>query len=317
MLHYKIPRRHALIVDPYGRPVVSIRVSVTQKCNLHCFYCHREGEDHDKYNYTEMTPEEIKRIISVVASYSIGKVKLTGGEPLIRSDILEIVKRISSIQGVSEVSMTTNGTFLNDLAKPLKEAGLARINVSLDTLNPKIYEMITGVDAFEKVISGIKRAVEANLNPVKVNTVLLKGINDNEVWNMVDFAERNSVILQLIELESAREDKLYRKYHSDMTKIEDELKKKAERVTVRSMHHRRKYFLRSGAEVEIVRPMHNTEFCRYCNRMRITSDGKFKPCLFRSDNLVDFLGPMRNGASTEDLRSLFLEAVKRRKPYFM
>lgn len=316
MLRHKIPSRPALIVDPYGRPVASIRVSVTQKCNLHCFYCHREGEDHDKYDYAEMTPEEIKRIISVVAPYGIGKVKLTGGEPLIRSDILEIVKRISSIQRVSEVSMTTNGTFLNNLAKPLKEAGLARVNISLDTLNPKIYEMITGVDAFEKVISGIRRAVEANLNPVKVNTVLLKGINDNEVWNIVDFAKRNSVILQLIELESAREDKLYRKYHSDMTKIENELKKKAERVTVRSMHHRRKYFLRSKVEVEIVRPMHNTEFCRYCNRMRITSDGKFKPCLFRSDNLVDFLDPMRNRASTEDLRKLFLEAVKRRKPYF-
>ena len=316
MLRHKIPSRPALIVDPYGRPVASIRVSVTQKCNLHCFYCHREGEDHDKYDYAEMTPEEIKRIISVVAPYGIGKVKLTGGEPLIRSDILEIVKRISSIPGVSEVSMTTNGTFLNNLAKPLKEAGLARVNISLDTLNPKIYEMITGVDAFEKVISGIKRAVEANLNPVKVNTVLLKSINDNEVWNIVDFAKRNGVILQLIELESAREDKLYKKYHSDMTKIENELKKKAERVTVRSMHHRRKYFLRSKVEVEIVRPMHNTEFCRYCNRMRITSDGKFKPCLFRSDNLVDFLRPMRNRASTEDLRKLFLEAVKRRKPYF-
>lgn len=170
-----------MVVDPYGRPVTSIRVSVTQKCNLHCFYCHREGEDFNKYNHAEMTPEEIEEIISAVASFGIGKVKLTGGEPLMRSDILEIVERISSIHGVSEVSMTTNGTFLNDLAKPLKEAGLARVNVSLDALNPKIYEMITGVDPFEKVSSGIKRAVEANLKPVKVNTVLLKGINDNEV----------------------------------------------------------------------------------------------------------------------------------------
>jgi cyclic pyranopterin phosphate synthase len=306
-----------LVVDPYCRPVTSIRVSITQKCNLHCFYCHQEGEDYNKYNHAEMTPEEIEEIISVVASFGIGKVKLTGGEPLMRSDILEIVERISSIHGVSEVSMTTNGTFLNDLAKPLKEAGLARVNVSLDTLNPKAYEMITGLDALEKVVSGIKKAVEANLNPVKVNTVLLKGINDNEVWNMIEFAKGNDVILQLIELESAREDEFYRKHHYEMTKIENELRKRAERVTVRSMHHRRKYFLRSNVEVEIVRPMHNTEFCRYCNRMRVTSDGKFKPCLFRSDNLVDFLGPMRNGASTEDLKKLFLEAVKRRKPYFM
>ena len=263
-----------------------------------------------------MTPEEIERIISVVASFGVEKVKLTGGEPLIRSDILEIVKRIRSLNEISEVSMTTNGTLLNELAKPLKEVGLARVNVSLDTLNPKTFEMITGVDALNKVISGIKEAVEVNLNPVKVNMVLLRGINHNEVWSMIEFAKRNNLILQLIELESAREDELYRKYHSDMTKIENELTKKAEKVTIRNMHHRRKYLLPSKVEVEIVKPMHNTEFCQYCNRIRITSDGKFKPCLFRTDNLVDFLGPMRNGASTEDLKKIFIEAIKRRRPYF-
>jgi len=305
-----------LITDPYGRPVTSIRVSVTQKCNLHCFYCHREGEDYEKYNYTEMTPEEIERILKLVASFGVGKVKLTGGEPLIRSDILKIVKKIRSLSEISEVSMTTNGTLLNELAKPLKKAGLARVNVSLDTLNPKTFGMITGVDAFNKVISGIKEAVEVNLNPVKINMVLLEGINDNEVWSMVEFAERNNLILQLIELESAREDEFYRKYHSDMTKIENELTKKAERVTVRKMHHRRKYLLQSKVEVEIVKPMHNTEFCRYCNRIRITSNGKFKPCLFRADDLVDFLGPMRNGASSGDLKKIFVEAVERRRPYF-
>ena len=120
----------------------------------------------------------------------------------------------------------------------------------------------------------------------------------------------------MIELESAREDGFYRKYHLDMTQIEEKLEKKAEKVTIRNMHHRRKYLLPSKVEVEIVKPMHNTEFCRYCNRIRVTSDGKFKPCLFRYNNLVDFLGPMRNGASTEQLKKLFIEAIKRRKPYF-
>jgi len=305
-----------LIVGPYGRPVTSIRVSVTQRCNLRCFYCHREGEERDKYGCVEMRPWEIERIIKVVASFGVGKVKLTGGEPLMRSDIVEIVERISNVNGISEVSMTTNGVFLGDLAKPLKEAGLVRVNVSLDTLNPKTYKMITGADALGKVVAGIKKAVEVDLNPVKVNMVLLRGVNDKEVWNMIEFAKRNRVVLQLIELESAREDGFYRKYHFDMTRIEEELEKRAERVTVRSMHHRRKYLLPSKVEVEIVKPMHNTEFCRYCNRIRVTSDGKFKPCLFRSNNLVDFLEPMRNGESTEKLRKLFIEAVKRRKPYF-
>ena len=264
-----------------------------------------------------MTPKEIERIIGVAASFGVGKVKLTGGEPLMRRDILEIVEGIGSIEGVSEVSMTTNGTCLHDLAESLKEAGLARVNVSFDTLNPRTYQTVTGVDALKRVVSSIRKAVEVNLDPVKVNMVLLKGINDHEVWSMVEFARRNNVVLQLIELESAREDDFYRKHHFDITEIEDELKKKAEKVTIRRMHHRRKYSLPGKAEVEIVRPMHNTEFCRYCNRMRITSDGKFKPCLFRSDNLIDFLTPMRNGASTEYLNRLFVESVKKRKPYFM
>jgi len=313
---HKILRENVLIVDPYGRPITSIRVSVTQKCNLRCFYCHREGQERGEYNYVEMKPWEIERIINVVASFGIKKVKLTGGEPLMRSDIVEIVERISNINGISEVSMTTNGIFLDELATSLKEAGLARVNVSLDTLNTKTYKTITGADALGKVVAGIKKAVEVDLNPVKVNMVLLRGINDKEVWDMIEFAKRNRVVLQLIELESAREDGFYRKYHLDMTQIEEKLEKKAEKVTIRNMHHRRKYLLPSKVEVEIVKPMHNTEFCRYCNRIRVTSDGKFKPCLFRYNNLVDFLGPMRNGASTEQLKKLFIEAIKRRKPYF-
>ena len=263
-----------------------------------------------------MTSEELERIIGITASFGVGKVKLTGGEPLLRNDILEIVEGVGSLKGISEVSMTTNGTFLLDLAEAFKEAGLSRINISLDTLNPETYQTITGVDALKRVVSGIRKAVEVGLNPVKVNMVLLKGVNDHEVWSMIEFAKRNNTVLQLIELESAREDEFYIKHHSDITGIEDELRKKAKKVTIRRMHHRRKYSLHGSTEVEIVRPMHNTEFCRYCNRMRITSDGKFKPCLFRSDNLVDFLNPMRNGASTRDVTRLFVESVKKRRPYF-
>lgn len=303
-----------MIRDPYGRLITNVRISVTQRCNLRCFYCHREGEDYN--GRTEMTPEEIQRAVEIAAFFGVSKVKLTGGEPLMRGDILEIVRRIKSTPGISEVSMTTNGTLLSGLAKPLKEAGLTRVNVSLDTLKPETYRSITGTDSLEAVVAGIKESVRAKLFPVKVNMVVLKGINDGQIHDMIEFAREHSLILQLIELESASEDELYQKYHSDLALIEEEQEGKAEKIKTRRMHHRRKYFLPGGVEVEVVRPMHNTEFCRYCNRMRVTSDGKFKPCLLRSDNLVDFLGPMRNQASDEALRKLFVKAVKRRKPYF-
>jgi len=304
-----------MIKDPYGRIISSIRISVTPRCNLRCFYCHHEGEGSGKH--IDMTPKEMQRIVWAAASFGVKKVKLTGGEPLLRSDIIEIIRQIKSVPRISEVSMTTNGTLLANFAKSLKEAGLVRVNVSLHTLEPETYERITGTNALERVIAGVKNALKAGLSPVKVNMVILKGINDDQIKTVIDFAEKNNVILQLIELESAIEDRLYRKYHSDLTQIQNELKTKAEKIRIRRMHHRRKYLLPRGVEVEVVRPMHNTEFCKHCNRIRVTSDGKLKPCLFRSDNLVDLLGPMRDCVSEEALRELFVEAVKRRKPFFI
>jgi cyclic pyranopterin phosphate synthase len=263
-----------------------------------------------------MTPEEIQHIMEIAASFSIGKVKLTGGEPLVRKDIPDIVRRIKFIRGVKEVSLTTNGIFLSDYAERLKDAGLARVNVSLDTLKPQKFKLITGVDTLENVISGIQAAVKVGLCPVKVNMVLLKDLNEDEIGDMIKFARENGLILQIIELESPVETEAYRKYHAELEGVEEVLKNIAEKVVVRRMHHRRKYFLREGGEVEVVNPMHNTEFCRYCNRIRVASDGKLKPCLFRNDNLIDFVGPMRKGASNDVLKALFVEAVKRREPFF-
>ena len=155
-----------------------------------------------------MVPEEIQRIVGVAASFGVTKVKLTGGESLLRSDILGIVREIKSVPGISEVSITTNGTLLTNLAKSLKEAGLTRVNVSLDALELETYKLITGTNALERVVAGIEDAIKAGLSPVKVNMVVLKGVNDDQIWNMMDFAEKNNVILQLIELESAIKDDL-------------------------------------------------------------------------------------------------------------
>ncbi len=303
------------IKDPFGRAVENIRVSVTQRCNFSCIYCHREGQTP---NYgVEMSAGEIERIVRLAASLGVDSVKLTGGEPLLRSDIIDITRGISSISGVKDVSMTTNGFLLTQYAEQLKEAGLSRVNVSLVSLKPERFRFITGINAHKNVIDGIIRAVEVGLNPVKANVVLLKNVNDDEVGELIDFAGSHSIVLQIIELEKFGNEIFYDQYHADLSSLEKELEGKASKIIVRRMQHRKKYILDNGAEVEVVKPMHNTEFCLHCNRIRLTSDGRLKPCLFRNDNLVDLLEPMRRGVSDEYLKNLFIEAVMRRKPYFI
>ncbi len=290
-----------MLVDPYGRPVTNLRVSLTQRCNLHCMYCHAEGEKHPD---RELTAEQFAEILRVAVRMGVRKVKFTGGEPLLREDICSIVASVP--EGI-ESSMTTNGILLADMARDLKESGLSRINVSLDTLDPERYVRITGRDHLPDVLSGIDTAIEAELTPVKLNMVLLQGINEDEIERFLAFVrEREGLILQIIELMEFNDCTL----HADVSQLEQDLSRRSEHRITRRMHHRRKYCL-DGAEVEVVRPLHNTEFCRYCNRLRVTSDGKLKPCLLRSDNLVD----IRNSTGS-DLEHLFEEAVRRREPFF-
>ncbi len=161
------------LIDPHGRMVNSLRVSITQRCNFDCFFCHQEGESGPD---GEATPEEIEAIVSVAAELGIGKVKITGGEPLLREDIAEIIRRISSHMG--EVSMTTNGYLLNEKACELKEAGLDRVNVSFHSGNPDVFCKINGSDSYPRVKDGIAAAKRCGLNPVKLNMVVMKGIND-------------------------------------------------------------------------------------------------------------------------------------------
>jgi len=307
------------VKDRFGRPVKSIRVSVTEDCNLNCFYCHREGEWHR--HRSEMTPEEIERILKIARELDIRKVKFTGGEPLVRGDIVEIVQRSAPLMD-RDISLTTNGTLLSKYAYDLKEAGLHRVNVSLDTLDPEKYKKITRKDMLKDVINGIHTAVDAGLNPVKLNMVLLRGINEDEIEDMIRFSAESKTILQIIELEAPVEKEqteFFRKYHVNPKFIEEHLEKIAEEIRYNELHRRKRFifnFKGKRAEVEIVRPMHNTEFCMYCTRIRLTSDGKLKPCLLRNDNLVDILTPLRNGASNDELREIFVEAIMRREPYW-
>ncbi len=290
-----------VLKDPYNRTVTNLRISLTSRCNLRCIYCHAEGEVSPK---EQMSAGDIAELMQVGVRFGIKNIKFTGGEPLLRHDLLDIIR---SVPPGIESSLTTNGTLLAPMAAALKEAGLARVNVSLDTLRPERYKAIAGKDLLSNVLAGIDAAIEVGLTPVKLNMVLLEGINEDEVDDFMAFVRsKKDVILQVIELMEFNECK----FHGDVDSVEQELNERATRVVTRRMHHRRKYCL-DGAEVEVVRPLHNTEFCAFCNRLRVTSDGKLKPCLLRSDNLVDIRG--KHG---EELEEAFREAVGRRKPFF-
>jgi len=306
-----------VLYDRFGRPATNLRISLTQDCNFRCFFCHREGQRFLAKN--EMTPEEIERLVRIASRLGVRKVKLTGGEPTVREDILEIVRRIKPY--VVDLSMTTNGSRLKELAKPLAEAGLDRVNVSLHSLKPDVYRRITGVDMLETVLEGIEEAVKY-LSPVKLNMTVMKGLNEGEIWEMVNFAAKTGTILQLIELEAPREVEetaFFRRYFYPLKPVERELEKRAVETRERRMHRRKKYFIPTDhgiAEVEVVRAMHNTIFCANCTRLRVTSDGKFKTCLLRNNDLIDFVTAMRSGASDDEIVDIFRKAVLMREPYW-
>ena len=305
-----------VLTDSCGRPLLNLRLAVTKKCNLRCSYCHGEGEEREPEQYNgEMTVEEIVRIVHVAVDLGISRVKLTGGEPLMRKDIVDIVGKISSIPGLKDLSMTTNGVMLEALADELHEAGLKRMNISLPTLDGVVFHKLTG-GVIEGAINGVRAAVEAGLCPVKLNMLILKGINDEAVPDMIEFATRTGTVLQLIELEPINvSDSFYCANHQSLDLYEEALQQKAIRIeTRRFMQNRHVYYL-PGVKVETVRPIENTEFCLHCSRLRVTSDGKLKPCLMRNDNLVDFLTPLRRGASDKELAELFISANQKREPF--
>lgn len=300
------PHKTEFLRDAYGRTIKSLRMSITDRCNLNCIYCHNEGSTGA---IGEMSVETISNIVHVAAGFGVNRLKISGGEPLLRKDLKDI---LISLPPLKDVSMTTNGVLLKECAQSLKDAGLNRVNISLDSLNETNYRHITKCKdgLFQKVIGGIHAAVDAELTPVKLNMVLLKDVNESEVEEMLSFTREfhGDVILQLIQLMDFGDVACY---HVDVDEIERELELKAGYVQIRELHHRKKYLI-DGAEVEFVKPVDNTEFCANCNRLRVTADGKLRPCLLVNDNLVDV-----SRAPLEDMPELFRLAVSRRVPFYV
>ncbi len=305
-----------VLVDNYGRPLLNLRISITQRCNLRCDYCHREGEGCSNQDpMEEMTCDEIVRIARIAISLEISRIKLTGGEPLMRKDICRIVKGIAAIPGLKDLSLTTNGALLGFQAQELRHCGLRRVNISLPTLNTEIYSKLTN-GIIENPLDGVKAAVAAGLYPVKLNMVVLNGINGDAVPEMMKFAKETGTILQLIELDPVNVDEAYFSlYHKFLNAEEEMLRKRAIKTKSRRfMHNRRIYYL-PGVTIEVVHPTENSEFCAHCTRLRVTSDGKLKTCLMRNDNLVDVLTLMRKGVSDQELRRVFTKVNTLREPY--
>jgi cyclic pyranopterin phosphate synthase len=290
-----------MMVDSYGRKVTGLRIALTARCNLNCIYCHHEGEVKPE---GEISDEMVASVANAAAQMGVRSLKFTGGEPLLRRDLPGLVAQMPREMNIS---LTTNGILLAGQAEDLAGAGLHRVNVSLDSLCPEKYRAITGgrEGDLEKVLAGIDAAKDADLVPIKLNVVVLRE-NEAEIPEIIDFCREKGFIAQLIQLLDLRGQGL----SGDIDAIERRLAAMADSVHMRQMHRRKKYYL-DGAEVEIVRPMDNTEFCASCTRLRVTSDGKIKPCLLRNDNLVEI-----GTCNCERIKELLQEANARREPYF-
>ena len=304
------------IIDPYGRQIKNLRVIITTECNYRCIFCHSEGYYHCvRENANTISLERIDRIAQLARRYGIDQIKITGGEPLLRGDIADVVN-VFKRYGFRDVSMVTNGSLLLGYSQTLRDAGLDRINISVASLRHERYDYITGTRGLlDRVIRGVKEAVAVGLKPVKINVVILKDINDDEWMDFIRFGEENGVNIQFIEFhtDDSNTDQ-YKRFFKPLDYIERYLRDVAVRMEHREMHARRRYILDSGVDVEIVRPMNNPEFCANCTRIRITPTG-WKPCLLRRE----IIGVSKWGEDG-DLRELsksFLRAIHRRRPYFM
>ena len=298
------------LFDSFQRQINYLRISVTERCNLSCIYCSVGSVPHLPRNEI-LSYEEIRRVVHVAAGMGISKVRITGGEPLVRADLSRLVWMLSQIEGINDISLTSNGTLLSRYAVELKEAGLKRVNVSLDTLKEDRFKRITGTDKLGEVLSGIEAAHLAGLHPVKVNLVVLQGINDDEI---IDFARRSIYQgwhVRFIEFMPFRMPKAEALGTVSAQEIRERIQPLGELEPYASQtgNGPAKYYRLPGAKgtIGFITPM-TEHFCHTCNRLRLTSDGQLRPCLLDDDE-VDLKESLRNRAGTDELKQLIQQAV--------
>jgi cyclic pyranopterin phosphate synthase len=306
---------HPPLTDSHGRVIHDLRVSITDRCNYKCVYC-RTGEVGAQY--PELAIAEYLRMIGIFVGLGITKVRLTGGEPLLRRGVVELVQELRRMRTLGgeplDLAMTTNGHLLESLAVPLKAAGLNRVTVSMDAVDAPVFERITRVEgSFRIVLAGIRAARAAGLTPLKINCVLLRGFNDDQIEGFARFAREEGVVVRFIEFMPLEEGRLW------SPEIVVTLKEIVERIG-RTMplvelpprepsETARRYTFEGGVgEIGIIAPV-SQAFCGACSRVRLTSDGKIRTCLF-SQMEHDLYGRLRAGASDEELRTYIVRTIE-------
>jgi cyclic pyranopterin phosphate synthase len=290
------------MIDQYGRNITYLRMSVTELCNLRCRYCMPE-EGICKRNHEEMlTEDEMISAVEAAASLGITKLRITGGEPLVKKNIVSICRRAAAVEGITEVCLTTNGTLLGQLAKPLREAGVNRLNISLDTLNPEKYAYITRIGTLGNAVEGIETALDADFDKIKVNAVLIGGFNDNEIRTLAELTRKYPVDMRFIEMMPMYDSGDFgAASYIPYTRVLEEL---PELTPVEDDGGVAKLYRLPGAlgNVGLISPV-SAHFCAECNRIRLTADGKLKPCLHSGDEYS------LKGLDTEGMRSVLRDVI--------
>ena len=292
-----------MLIDRYGRRITYLRISVTDRCNLRCVYCMPPDGIQRRSHESILSYEEIARVVRVAAENGICKVRLTGGEPLVRLDLPVLVRMISETPGIEDISLTTNGLLLGRMAAELKDAGLHRINVSLDTLQPEKFARITRGGSFETAWRGLEMAEKVGLAPIKVNAVAMRGVNDDELQDLAKLSLERGWHVRFIELMPVNNQQTWGPGFPDPSTVYlsiPEIKKALEPLGL-AAHPSGKnggpaheYYLAGGrGNIGFISPL-SEHFCNECNRLRVTADGSFRPCLLQ-DVEIPFLAALRGG----------------------
>ena len=316
-IEYATRTAHRL-TDSHGRVIHDLRVSITDRCNYKCVYC-RTGQVGSQY--PELGIDEYLRLIRLFVNLGIEKIRLTGGEPLLRNGLIELIEELAKLRTAAgeplELALTTNGHLLEKLAAPLKAAGLNRVTVSMDAVDAPTFEHITRVPgSFKKVLAGVRAAKAAGLIPLKINCVLLRGFNDGEIEGFARFAREEDVVVRFIEFMPLEEDRLWTpQIVVTLKEIVDRIGREMPLVPLPprepSETARRYTFADGVGEIGIIAPV-SQAFCGACSRIRLTSDGKIRTCLF-SQVEHDLYGRMRAGQSDADLSNYIVRTVNEKE----
>ena len=290
------------MIDKLGRDITYLRISVTDKCNLRCRYC-MPADGVCKKEHTDMlTEDEVIQAVEVAADLGIHKIRITGGEPLVKKNIVSICRRTAAVEGIREVCLTTNGLMLPQLAKPLREAGVTRLNLSMDTLQPEKYTYITRIGKLEAFQAGLDAALEAGFEKVKINSVLIGGFNDDEIEALAKLTLQYPIDMRFIELMPMYDsgdfsEKAYVPYSRVLEKL-PQLEEMPKDGGVAKLYR----LPGAKGNIGLISPL-NAHFCGECNRLRLTADGKLKPCLHAPDEYSI------KGLNREEMKAVFEKAI--------